>query len=94
MLLGSQGGQVYFEIRIHKRNQIDGIQALIHDEIQVRHHFQVEMITTGENLDICIRDTLTELSTEGYRTRKEALEAAAEFIEDYKTKLKQQTADR
>ena len=90
MQLGSEGVQVYFEIRIHKQTQVDGIKALIHDEIQVSHHFEVEMITTGEDLDIGIRDTLISTSIEGYSTRKEALEAAERFISDYKAKLQQQ----
>ena len=90
MQFGSDG-VLYFEIRIHKKELINALTEALHSEI---YHFQVEMITTGVNLDIGIRDTLVTLSSEGYATRTEALEAAEQFISDYKEKLKQKHRDR
>ena len=92
MKLGDNGTQVFFEIKIYHETNFNNIKNLINDKTGEEYRFGVEMITTGENLDIGIRSNLLTVSSV-YNTRKEALEAAEKFIEDYKTKLKQQHLD-
>ena len=91
MLFGDKGVEVFFEIKpLGEMTPTDTIQSLInHKTPKLTYRFAVEMITYRDGIDIGIRDTIVSQSEETFSTRTGALTAAAEFIEDYKKRLKE-----